>query len=189
MGLVALAVACVTVNIYFPAAEVQKAADQIVDEVRPESPAPAQESTPADPQSLRRPSLMQYLAALCVTPAEAQVDIDISTPAIRNLKASIKDRFKALGPFYKQGAVGESNMGYLELRDTDALGLKEKSQVKRLVEAENNDRRALYEEIIRANNLDSKVMSEVERLFANSWRQKASGSGWWIQNNDGTWSQ
>ena len=52
-GLIAvfLIVSCVTVNIYFPAAEVQKAADRIVDDVRtkgseavPETPPPAPSS-------------------------------------------------------------------------------------------------------------------------------------------------
>jgi hypothetical protein len=35
-----LVASCVTVNIYFPAAEVQKAADKIVDDVRQEEKAP-----------------------------------------------------------------------------------------------------------------------------------------------------
>jgi uncharacterized protein YdbL (DUF1318 family) len=187
-GLVAVAVACVTVNIYFPAAEVQRAADEIVQEVRPEAAAPSQEPTSSEPQSRMIRSL-RHLALFWVAPAEADVDINISTPAIRNLKQAIKGRFSSLQPFYKKGVIGENNQGYLEIRDTGDLGLKEKSQVKGLVDAENKDRRALYEEIIRANNLDSKVLPEVEKKFANSWRNQAAGRGWWTQQDDGSWKQ
>ena len=47
--LMVLLVSCVTVNIYFPAAAIQKAADQIVDDVRkiPEpTPGPKPEQKP-----------------------------------------------------------------------------------------------------------------------------------------------
>jgi uncharacterized protein YdbL (DUF1318 family) len=187
--LVAVGISCVTVNIYFPAAEVQKAADRIVEEVRPEAPPPPQQppAPPAEGSLLERP--LKKLVMLFAPEARAQVDIDISSPAVRKLKASIKERFSALRPFYKKGAIGENNRGYLQMRDTKGLTLKEKSTLKRLVREENADRKALYEEIVRVNKLAKEVIPEVERLFANSWRRKARAKGWWVQEDDGTWTR
>jgi uncharacterized protein YdbL (DUF1318 family) len=58
--------------------------------------------------------------------------------------------------------------------------------VNRLVGEENSDRQALYSEIIRANSLDLGSLPEVQKLFANSWRDKSS-PGWWIQSDGGEW--
>jgi uncharacterized protein YdbL (DUF1318 family) len=180
--------ACVTVNIYFPAAEVQKAADQIVEEVSKEPASSEPEKGPSPSQSLREDVLV-WVARLLVPPAEAAVDIEVSTPAIRALKKSMKKRFAMLKPYYVRGVVGENNRGYLEIRDSASLSLKEKARLKSLVKDENRDRRALYEEIIRANKMDAKVLPQVEGLFANSWREKRARPGWWIQSDDGTWVQ
>lgn len=50
VALSAVLAACVTINIYFPAAAAEKAADKIIDEVwqlqKPEKPAPSQPAAP-----------------------------------------------------------------------------------------------------------------------------------------------
>jgi uncharacterized protein YdbL (DUF1318 family) len=177
-----LIIACVTVNIYFPAGEVQKAADEIVDEVRPGQ----KQGEGTSLYQIPRRSFTRLAPFFAPGLAFAQVDIDISTPAIRALRASIAERFASLKGFYGRGGLGENNQGYVELRDQSGLDLKEKADLRRLTNAENRDRKDLYMEIIRANNLEPRVLPEVERIFANSWRKKAL-SGSWIQNDDGTW--
>jgi uncharacterized protein YdbL (DUF1318 family) len=178
-----LIMACITVNIYFPAAAVQEAADEIVDEVRPEKQGKKGDS-------LERKHL-RWLAwgtsVLGPGVVFAQVDIEISTPSIRALRASLAKRFKSLGRFYRLGALGENNRGYLEIRDLSGLSVKEKAGLRRLVNAENHDRKALYKEILKANNLDMQFLDEVEKLFANSWRSKNLVPGTWIQGDDGAW--
>jgi uncharacterized protein len=186
--LMVLLVSCVTVNIYFPAAAIQKAADQIVDDVRniPE-PAPG----PKPEQKPDKSSLLDRVRVVRLGPAEAQaaaVDLNVSTPAIRNIRASLANRFPQLQPLYAKGAIGETSTGLITARDTGALSLKEKADLNRLVEQENADRQALYTEIIRANSLDSGQLGEVQRLFANSWRDK-SAPGWWVQQNNGQWGR
>ena len=42
-----LVVACVTINVYFPAAAAEKAADRIIEEVWGEDSVPAEETEPA----------------------------------------------------------------------------------------------------------------------------------------------
>jgi uncharacterized protein YdbL (DUF1318 family) len=189
IGLVmVLLVSCVTVNIYFPAAAIQKAADQIVDDVR-KTPEPKPEQTPE--QKPDKSSLLDRVLVVRLGPAEAQaaaVDVNVSTPAIRNIRASLANRFPQLQPLYGKGAIGETNTGLIAARDIGALSLKEKADVNRLVEQENADRQALYTEIIRANSLAPSQLGEIQRLFANSWRDK-SAPGWWIQQDNGQWGR
>lgn len=179
---VTLVMACVTVNIYFPAGEIQRAAEEIVDEARPEQPG--KEGGFLEPIPSRW--LVNLLRFLGPRSAFAQVDINISTPAIRKLRTSLTNRFGSLRGYYSRGALGENNRGYVEIRDQSGLNLKEKGDLRRLAEAENGDRKALYMEILRANNLDTQFLSEVEKIFANSWRNKAV-PGSWIQNENGQW--
>jgi uncharacterized protein YdbL (DUF1318 family) len=182
-------VSCVTVNIYFPAAAIQRAADQIVDDVR-RSP----EQTPqTDPEQRKDQSRLQppsRFVAFGPAPAYAgaAVDVNVSTPAIRGLKAALASRFPQLQPLYGKGAIGETNTGLVAVRDTAALSLKEKADASRLVEQENADRQALYTEIVRANGLDPGQVAQVQRLFANSWREKST-AGWWVQRDSGEWAR
>jgi len=190
--LMVLLVSCVTVNIYFPAAAIQKAADQIVDDVR-KAPEPAPEQTPEQKreQAPDKKSGLEWfrVVAIGATAAHAAaVDVNVSTPAIRALKASMAARFPQLQPLYGKGAVGETNNGLVVVRDTGALSLKEKADVNRLVSEENRDRTALYAEIIKANNIDMGQLPEVQKIFANSWRGK-SAPGWWIQQDNGQWAK
>jgi uncharacterized protein YdbL (DUF1318 family) len=184
--LMVLLVSCVTVNIYFPAAAIQKAADQIVDDVRktPEQ-GPEQKQEPGSDKK----SLLDRVRVVRFGPSVAHaaaVDVNVSTPAIRGLKAAMANRFPQLQPLYAKGGIGETNNGLVAVRDTGALSLKEKADVNRLVDEENRDRQALYNEIIKANGLSPAQVGEVQRLFANSWRGK-SASGWWIQQDGGQW--
>ena len=176
-----LVASCVTVNIYFPAAEVQKAADKIVDDVRQEDKAPTKPTSHLYQQ-------FQGLRALGlgVNAAYAQVNVDVSTPAIRALKASMQNRFPQLKPFYDRGAVGENNNGFVEVRGAGGLNLQEQAKVNQLVDQENKDRTALYREIMTANKFGPESLPQIQKIFANSWRGN-SQPGWLIQNDQGQW--
>ena len=186
--LMVLLVSCVTVNIYFPAAAIQKAADQIVDDVR-KAPEETPEKTPEQtPDKKSQLGWFRFVAIGLNEAHAAAVDVNVSTPAIRALKDAMAGRFPQLQPFYGKGAVGETNNGLVAARDTGALSLKEKADVNRLVSEENRDRTALYTEIIKANNIDMGQLPEVQKIFANSWRGK-SAAGWWIQQDNGQWAK
>src|SRR3970282_1399957 len=94
--------ACVTVNIYFPAAAVERAADQIAKETWG-GPGESGKTAP-EPQS-RYFDLPTAIANLSfVGAAHAQeADINVSNPAIRALKDSIKRRSEALKPYMDIG--------------------------------------------------------------------------------------
>jgi uncharacterized protein YdbL (DUF1318 family) len=173
--------ACVTVNIYFPAEAVRKAADEIVDDVYKKGTEPATDTKPEG--CLTVPFT---LAGLFVDTAWAQVDINISTPAIRAIRSSMEGRFPQLMPYYNGGSVGITNRGYLEVRNQGGLDVGAIGMMRGLVDADNGDRRRLYQEIAAANGLGADTIPQIERLFADSWQNQA-GPGWWIQRGDGSW--
>lgn len=180
--LVFLAASCVTVNVYFPAAAVQKAADEIVADVTGQG-EPA--STPKMGPSSR---LNDYLPRLTLGPGEAvaQVNINVSTPAIRAQRDSMKNIWPQLKPYFQKGMVGNNNNGFVDIRDTAGLNLQERNRMSNLVDQMNQARGALYREIAVANKLGPESVPQIQKIFANSWREK-SQPGWWIQNDQGTW--
>jgi uncharacterized protein YdbL (DUF1318 family) len=178
--------ACVTVNIYFPAAAVERAADQIVKEtwggpVEPAKPAPAPQS-----RSLFAPSYFAQLGFVSEAFAQ-EADINVTNPAIRALKESIRKRSDALKPYLDKGNVGIGQDGLLAVRSADGLNLKERAEVNQLIEAENKDREALYVEIAKANSISQDNIPRIKSIFARSWIEQAR-PGWWIQSG-GNWQK
>jgi len=177
--------ACVTVNIYFPAAALERAADQIVKETWG---APGQSAPAPAPQSHNRFSPRLLAALSFVSAAHAQeADINVSNPAIRAIKDSIKARSEAIKPYMDRGSIGIAADGLLAIRNTEGLNLKERAETKQLVDAENRDRETLYAEIAKANNISNESIPKIKSIFAKSWVEQAR-SGWWIQDA-GNWKK
>lgn len=187
------AVSCVTINIYFPAEEVRSAADKIVNEVwgeraQPEEQnAPAEEKTPGDEKGSGGGSMLFLLQARSAYAQQEQQDIDVSTPEIRAIRASLKERSGKLFPYFDAGNVGVARDGLLKVRNVEGLDLKSRAEVKQLVAAENSDRLRLYKEIARANGFPEKA-DEVQQIFAKTWRDKAD-KGWYIEQPGGGWEK
>jgi uncharacterized protein YdbL (DUF1318 family) len=189
-----LAAACVTVNIYFPAAAAEKAADQIIQEVwgqpRGEKPTgPPTGGSPSGrlPHSDAPRAGLERLLELTVAPAYAQPDINISTPAIERLSASMKARHGALEPYYRSGAIGLTRDGLLAVRDLKAVPLPERGKVHQLVADENQARNTLHREIAGANG-HPEWEPDIRTTFAKRWIANAR-PGWWHQNEAGQWRQ
>ena len=177
--------ACVTVNIYFPAAAVERAADEIVKETWGSRTESAPKEQPRSLLSTAR----KIVSVTFVDEAFAQeADINISNPAIRALKDSIKNRSGSIKPFMDRGNVGLTKEGLLTVRTTDGLSLKERAEVQQLVDAENRDRESLYLEIAKANNFPLESVAKIRSIFARSWAEQAQ-SGWWIQDAQGNWQK
>lgn len=193
--------ACVTINVYFPEAAAEKAADRIIDQVygADGKPAPATGDKrtslpPAPAPQASAPSERSLLLAaagavldLLVPPAHAQApDLNVSTPAIRALVASMESRHAALAPFYASGAIGPTDDGMVDVRDQNAIPLAERNNVRKLVADENADRANLYGEIAKANN-NPGWEADIRNTFARRWIDKAQ-PGWWYREG-GTWKQ
>jgi uncharacterized protein YdbL (DUF1318 family) len=112
--------------------------------------------------------------------------IDITTPKIQKIKETLKKRYAQLLPFYTKGAIGEARSGYLALRDTAGLDLKEKRDADALLKAENDDRKNLYVEIAAANTIKPEDVDRIAGIFSEEW-QKNARPGTWIEPEKDRW--
>jgi uncharacterized protein YdbL (DUF1318 family) len=182
--------ACVTINIYFPAAAAEKVADQIIQEIQQETPE-SQNNSPIEPQSAVEQQDWQLLSWVIldktldffISPAQAAANLDISSPDIQRIKASMKRRFPSLVSAYNQGWIGIKRDGFLTLKGN--VPLKERNRINKLVAAENNDRQRLYQAIANANG-HPEWADEIQQTFAKRWISHAH-RGWWIQQPNGQW--
>lgn len=189
-GTLALA-ACVTINVYFPEAAAEKAADRIIEDIWGKEEAQKREgneqtSVPAASRGLLAAALTGALE-LMVPAAQAQADIDISSPAIRALTASMRARAAELEPFFDSGAVGLTSDGLVELRDANAVPLADRNRVRKLVSDENGDRNSLYREIASANG-HPEWESDIRSTFAGRWVANAR-AGWYYKPAGGGWTK
>jgi uncharacterized protein len=173
--------ACITVNIYFPEATVKQAAAEIVDEIRKKDAEKSGQEAVKKLASLPEAGPFSFIPA-----AYAQEATNVSTPAIRALKESMKNRFVALQPYLDGGNVGETNKGLAEVRDEAGLNLQAKAALRNLVKDENGDRMKLYAEVAKALNIEASQMERIQKIFAEEWIRNAA-VGWWIQQEDNTW--
>jgi uncharacterized protein YdbL (DUF1318 family) len=188
--------ACVTINIYFPAAAAEEAARTIVRDVLqggegaqpPEAPPTEGGSSSlgqAAPLALRL--LGRGLELLVPSAHAASADIDIDTPAIRTLRARMQQRQARLAPFFASGAIGFGRNGDVAVRDLSAAPLADRNRLKKLVQEENADRARLYREIATANG-HPEWADDVRQTFARVWVEEAR-RGWWYQDGSGKWRQ
>lgn len=178
--------ACVTINVYFPAAEAQQAAAEFVDKVIGDDPAQA--PPPAKPpQASLRPRF--NLMSLLISDAQAQtVDITIRTPAIQAIQDRMADRFQSsLEVHFDSGALGFGNDGLIVVRDASQVPLKDRVGVNQLVAEDNRDRKAVYREISVANG-HPEWEAQIRETFAKQWVASAH-KGWWYQDAGGAWKQ
>ncbi len=179
---------CVTINIYFPAAAVEKAADEIVEETWGEKGTKPETKEEEKKGFFDNGSRFVGLTIGFREAHAQEADINVTTPAIRTLKDSIGARAVIIKPFMDRGNAGITNEGLLTVRSVEGLSLKEKADLNRLIDAENKDRETLYREIAQANGFGPDRIPDIKAIFAKSWIKNAR-SGWLIQNPDGAWAK
>ncbi|WP_395681159.1 YdbL family protein [Dokdonella sp.] len=185
-ALLALPVACVTINVYFPEAAAQKAAEQFVDKVigsQAKDVAPPVEQPPLGTS----PGAM--LLDLVIPSAYAQsADINIQTPQIQAIQSRMRDRFaNVLAKYCASGAVGFTRDGLVAVRDAAKVPLADRAGVNAAVADENRDRQAVYREIALANG-HAEWEKQIQGTFAAQWIQQAH-PGWYYQDASGAWKQ
>lgn len=186
-GAVLALAACVTINVYFPAAEAQEAAEEFVEKVIGEDAVPAGDN----PQAWQAPAPRRGFdpLSLLVGDAHAQsADITLRTPAIQAIQDRMAQRFQSsLQGHFDGGALGFGKDGLVVLRDASKVALKDRVTVNQLVADENRDRNAVYREIAVANG-HPEWEAQIRETFARQWVASAR-AGWWYQAADGSWKQ
>ncbi|HTU67970.1 MAG TPA: YdbL family protein [Steroidobacteraceae bacterium] len=194
-----LIAACVTINVYFPAAAADKAADQFINEVTKggsgggSNPPPQSYLVPSKPNATRD----VFVAALdnvmhVLVPAaqaqDAEAALNVSSPAVSRIKQSMAGRFGDLEKFFASGAVGLTKDGMIDVRDINAVALPDRATVKRLVTDDNADRTQLYAEIAKASN-HPEWEKDIRDAFARRWVATGAKPGWYYQDASGAWKQ
>lgn len=178
---------CVTINVYFPAAAAEEAADKIIEEVWGDDAGKTTGEQSSDAGGPVGPGarFARMILDWVVPAARAQqANLDISSPAIGKIEASMKARHPQLLPHYNSGAIGLTGNGLVAVRDAKAIPLSARKTVNQLVADDNRDRRALYREIAAANG-HPEWEAQIQETFARRWIDRAQ-SGWYYQSG-GAW--
>jgi len=194
-----LVAACVTINVYFPAAAADKAADQVINDI---TGGGAKSGTTSPPQGNLAPATSgdepnflvaafgNALYALVPTAnaQDAEAALNVSSPAVTRIKQSMGARFGELEKFFASGAIGLTKDGLVDVRDLNAVALPDRATVKRLVSEDNADRAQLYAEIAKASN-HPEWEADIKKSFAKRWVATGAKPGWYYQGDDGSWKQ
>jgi len=184
--------ACVTINVYFPAAEAKEAAKEFVekvigDEAQPQEPV--KENKPGG-QSASLGPRFDWLSLVGIGSAYAQEqpDITIKTPAIQAIQSRMASRFDSqLRAHFDSGALGFANDGTISVRDANKIPLPQRVAVNQAVADQGRDAKAVYREIAVANN-HPEWEQQIRAVFARQWIDSAR-PGWWVQDAGGGWRQ
>lgn len=188
--LVAL-VGCVTINVYFPEAAAQKAADQfigtVLDNATPAPPAKSNEPAPG-PKKGGQPSAMLLDLLIPAAYAADAPNLRIQTATTDAIHGRMQARFRdTLAPLFNSGVLGFTQDGLVAVRDAGKLPLDQRAGVNAAVADENRDRNALYREVANANN-HPEWESQIRATFAKGWIERAR-QGWYYQDPSGAWKQ
>jgi uncharacterized protein YdbL (DUF1318 family) len=197
--LLAIPLACVTINVYFPEEAVQDLSEQIEEEVQKraaeiEEQGAAEDGATTDDESAGAAgdssSLLDLLLGVQpVHAAEGVAAPEVSNPAIRKIIDARARRVGAINEYKSRGVIGENNLALLEIRELDALSdLRERADAQKLVREENADRERLFKEIAAAKSVDLSQLPKIQQTYAGTLRDHAR-PGDWIQLPDGSWRQ
>ncbi|GAA5079484.1 YdbL family protein [Lysobacter panacisoli] len=192
--------ACVTINVYFPAAEAKEAAREFVEKVIGDEAQQQEQSKPQDKpggQSAYVPASQPTLASridwlglvgIGSAHAQDQPDITIKTPAIQAIQSRMGSRFDSqLRAHFDSGALGFANDGTIAVRDAAKIPLPQRVAVNQAVADQGRDAKAVYREIAVANN-HPEWEQQIRAVFARQWIDSAR-PGWWVQDAGGGWRQ
>ncbi len=94
----------------------------------------------------------------------------------QDIKARFKERLPKIIELKSQGIIGENNQGYLEF-------LGSTRQMQDLVDAENRDRRSVYEGIARQQGTTVQTVGQRRALQLKD----LANPGDWVQDDAGRW--
>ncbi|MCK9382243.1 MAG: YdbL family protein [Sulfuritalea sp.] len=120
-------------------------------------------------------------------PAKAAINLDIGTPPVIVVKHSLAQRTSRLIRFYDPGDIGLGADGFIYLRDGVKLSLAKQQIAEKLIDVENEERKALIQALADSNGRRGDE-AEVWQLMRQRWHQQWK-SGWWLRDAEGKWSR
>jgi uncharacterized protein YdbL (DUF1318 family) len=100
-----------------------------------------------------------------------------TSPLVVEIAGKMRQRNAEVAGLKQAGCLGESNRGYVELRECDdTKDAVKRNAAQKLLSEENKDRKALYNEIARLNGDQGVNVSTVEIIYAME-RLRRAGAG------------
>ncbi len=125
--------------------------------------------------------------ASAAEPARAPINLDIGTPTVAVVKHALAQRTSRLVRFYEAGEIGLGQDGFIYLRDSSKMTLGKRQIADKLIDTENQERKALIQALADSNGRRNDE-AEVWELQRARWQQQWK-SGWWLRDAAGTWSR
>ena len=125
--------------------------------------------------------LFLFLCLGSLSCREQEYRLQTKTPAVQNVLNHRKARSPELQTLKSKGLIGENNKGFLTVLKP-SLQPREKS----LVDAENRDRKFIYNTVVAQNHLGSGSLAKVEGEFSKTRHDRAM-KGDYIQLSSGKW--
>lgn len=108
--------------------------------------------------------------------------LQAQAPDLRVIRDQMVERLPQIEKLWADGVIGENNRGLVSWSFAGASREPTEAE-KRLLEAENRDRQAVYEEFARRNNTTVEKIGEQRAI---QYARRAE-SGLWLQDADGRW--
>jgi uncharacterized protein YdbL (DUF1318 family) len=158
----------VTVNIAFPQERLDAAARNIEEtQVQPGTTAA---SPPAPSGGGQGPA--------------AAPRTETRSPEALKARESRRERRPALRQWKERGCVGETNQGTVVARPGEGCG----PEAAELIRAENADRKIIYDDFMKQNNISASDRPRVNSAFAKARQERARANDW-IQLENGQWTR
>jgi len=111
--------------------------------------------------------LDRTLQILDPTPMAHAQGLKTASATVKEIATRMQARNGEVSALKASGCFGETNRGYIELRECGALGDADaRNTAQKLLSEENKDRKALYNEIARLNEDANVSVSTVEAVYA-----------------------
>ena len=115
------------------------------------------------------------------------INLDIGAPTVVIVKHSLAQRTSRLVRFYEAGEIGLGQDGLNYLRDSSKMTLAKRQIAEKLIEAENEERKALIQALADSNHRRD-AEPEIWELMRERWHKQWK-SGWWLRDAEGKWSR
>lgn len=115
------------------------------------------------------------------------INLDIGTPPVIVVKHSLAQRTSRLVRFYEAGEIGLGQDGFIYLRDGVKMNLMKRQIAEKLIDAENEERKALIQALADSNH-QRDAEPEIWELMRERWHEQWK-SGWWLRDAAGQWSR
>ena len=127
------------------------------------------------------------MPSLAAEPVKEAINLDIGTPPVIVVKHALAQRTSRLIRFYEAGEIGLGVDGMIYLRDGSRMTLAKRQIAEKLIDNENQERKALIQALADSNGRRGDE-SEVWTLQRARWQQQWK-SGWWLRDAQGHWTR